>query len=72
MALVLSLNRIRTALEQLRLHASLDNALRWVERHPQAVVAGALVLAMAALLLQTPSESAAELDSYNDETPLFV
>lgn len=64
-------DKIRSALKDIDLPPSLEKAARWVERHPRAALAGALVLVMAAMLAQTPAE-AIEHDAYNGETPLFV
>ena len=67
----LTWDSIRTNLNEYQLPPHLERLLRWVERHPQAVLAGALIVLMALALAQTPSESA-EADTYNGETPLFV
>ncbi|MFQ5694770.1 MAG: hypothetical protein ACE5HB_02160 [Terriglobia bacterium] len=63
--------RIRTSVEGFPLPASLEKATRWVERHPRTVISGALVVALALLLAQSPAEPV-EHDAYNGETPLFV
>jgi hypothetical protein len=72
MKLLQTWDTMRTTLEEFFLPPSMEKALRWVERHPQAVVAGAMVLVMAVLLAQTPAEHTVEHDAYNGETPLFV
>jgi hypothetical protein len=46
--------------------------VRWVERHPKAVVATVVIVALGVLLAQTPGETPAEAEPYNGETPLFV
>ncbi|MFQ5777803.1 MAG: hypothetical protein ACE5IP_07325 [Terriglobia bacterium] len=63
---------LRGTLEGVGLPPAMETALRWVERHPRTVVTGALVVAMAVLLAQSPQKPLAELDAYNGETPLFV
>ncbi len=63
---------IQAKLEEFDLPPYLENTLRWVERHPRTVMAGALVLLMAAALTQVPGEPPVEKDAYNDEVPLFV
>jgi hypothetical protein len=62
---------IRTTVEDTGLPSYLEKMVQWVERHPRAIAAGALVLVMAVALSQTP-ETPAEQDAYNGETPLFV
>ena len=71
MKLLQSWDSIRTNLSEYRLPPHLERLLRWVERHPQAVLAGALIVLTAVALTQTPSEST-EADPYSGETPLFV
>lgn len=63
---------IHTSLREFGLPPIVEHAARWVERHPKTVLAGALVLAMAVLLTQSPADAAADPDPYNGETPLFV
>ncbi len=72
MKLLESWDTEETTVPEFNLPPLLEKTLRWVERHPRAVVAGALVLVMAALLSQVPSETKPEPDAYNGETPLFV
>jgi hypothetical protein len=72
MKLLRTWDTIRTTVEEFNLPPYLERTVQWLERHPRAVVAGALVVVMAALLTQIPSESALEQDAYNGETPLFV
>lgn len=72
MKLLQTWDTMRTTLEEFILPPSIEKAVRWVERHPQAVVAGAMVIVMAVLLAQTPGEHTVEHDAYNDEIPLFV
>jgi hypothetical protein len=63
---------IHTSLREFGLPPIVERAARWVERHPKTVLAGALVLAMAVLLTQSPGDAAGDPDPYNGETPLFV
>jgi len=63
---------VQSTLQAFNLPPSVEKALRWVERHPQAVVAAAAVLVMAVVLAQAPPDTAAEQDAYSDEIPLFV
>lgn len=63
---------VQSTIQAFNLPPSVEKALRWVERHPQAVVAAAAVLVMAVLLAQAPADTAADHDAYSDETPLFV
>lgn len=63
---------LRAAVKEVRLPPGVETALRWVESHPRTVVTGALVVAMAVLLAQSPQKSLAEPDAYNGENPLFV
>ncbi|MDA2913492.1 hypothetical protein MYX77_05970 [Acidobacteriia bacterium AH_259_A11_L15] len=69
-----ALETLRSTLEYFELPPYLENALRWVERHPRTVLAGtgALVVLLTVALSQTPAESPAEQDAYNGEVPLFV
>ncbi|MFQ5662370.1 MAG: hypothetical protein ACE5HL_00865 [Terriglobia bacterium] len=60
---------LAATLERFDLPRRLEKALRWVEGHPRAVVAGTLILVTAVMLAQTPT---VEPDAYNGETPLFV
>lgn len=73
--LLKTLDAIQTRLEEfdvLDLPPYVARVVRWVERHPKTVVAGALVVLMAVALTQTPSEQPAESDAYSDHTPLFI
>jgi hypothetical protein len=63
---------VETRLEEFALPPILEKVAHWVVRHPQAVVAGALVVLMAVVLAQSPSDTSAEADPYVGETPLFV
>lgn len=67
-----SWDSVRATLEKFDLPPYLEKAVRWAERHPRAIAAGALALAMAVLLAQAPGETPTEHDAYNGETPLFV
>ena len=73
--LLKTLDAIQTRLEEfdvLDLPPYVAKVVRWVERHPKTVVAGALVVLMAVALTQTPSEQPVESDAYSDHTPLFI
>lgn len=72
MKLLETWDTIQTSLEEFALPPSVERAVNWVERHPRAVVAGAMVVVLAVLLAQTPAEHSVEHDAYGDETPLFV
>ena len=72
MKLLQTWDTIRTTVEEFRLPPYLEKTVLWLERHPRAVVAGALVVVMAALLTQIPAEHPVEQEAYNGETPLFV
>lgn len=66
---------IQTKLEEfdlLDLPPYVAKVVRWVERHPKTVLAGALVVLMAVALTQTPGEQPLESDAYADHTPLFI
>lgn len=63
---------IQTKLEEFDLPPYLEKAVRWVERHPRTVIAGALVVLMAVALTQSPGEQPVEHDAYADQTPLFI
>ena len=69
---LLNWDTIRTTLDAFEAPPYLEKAVLWLERHPRAVLAGALVVAMAVVLAQTPAEQTVEYDAYNGETPLFV
>jgi len=73
--LLKTLDAIQTRLEEfdvLDLPPYVAKVVRWVERHPKTVAAGALVVLMAVALTQTPSEQPVESDAYSDHTPLFI
>jgi hypothetical protein len=72
MKLLQTWDTIRTTVEEFSLPPYLERTVQWLERHPRAVVAGALVVVMAALLTQVPAESPVDQDAYNGEAPLFV
>jgi hypothetical protein len=69
---LLTWDTVQTTLEAFEAPEWLEKAVAWLERHPRAVLAGAMVVAMAVLLAQTPGEGSVEHDAYNGETPLFV
>ncbi len=71
-AVKLGWDTVHTSLREFGLPPMVERVARWVERHPKTVLAGALVLAMAVLLTQSPSDAATDPDPYNGETPLFV
>ena len=81
--LLKTLDAIQTRLEEfdvMDLPPYVAKAVRWVDRHPKtvaagapaALMAGALVVLMAVALTQTPSEQPVESDAYSDHTPLFI
>lgn len=70
--LKLDWDTLRTPLKEFGLPPFVERAARWVERHPKAVLAGALIVTLTVLLAQTPAEQSAEADPYSGETPLFV
>ena len=73
--LLKTLDAIQTRLEEfdvMDLPPYVAKVVRWVERHPKTVVAGALVVLMAVALTQPPSEQPVESDAYSDHTPLFI
>jgi len=73
--LLKTLDAIQTRLEEfdvLDLPPYVARVVRWVERHPKTVVAGALVVLMAVALTQTPGEQPVGSDAYSDHTPLFI
>ncbi|HKZ52586.1 MAG TPA: hypothetical protein VJ085_04825 [Candidatus Acidoferrales bacterium] len=72
MKLLQTWDTIRTTVEEFSLPPYLEKTAQWLERHPRAVIAGTLVVVMAALLTQIPAENPVEPDAYNGETPLFV
>jgi hypothetical protein len=72
MKLLKTWDTIRTSLNAFSLPPALEKSVRWIERHPRAVVATALVVTLALLLTQSPGEQTSEADAYNGETPLFV
>lgn len=71
MKLLKSWDTIRTSWQSFDLPPYLAAAARWVQRHPQAVVATVVIVALGVLLTQTP-EATGEPEPYNGETPLFV
>jgi len=72
MKLLRTWDTVESKLEEFSLPPALERLARWVVRHPQAVVAGALVVLMAVALAQSPAEAKAEAEPYGGETPLFV
>jgi len=72
MKLLRTWDTVETRLEEFALPPALEKIAHWVVRHPQAVVAGALVVLMAVVLAQSPADAKAEVDPYGGETPLFV
>lgn len=72
MKLLRTWDTVETTLEEFSLPPSVEKVARWVERHPRAVLAGALVLVMAVLLAQVPDEKPDEVEAYDGQTPLFV
>ncbi|MBI4466239.1 MAG: hypothetical protein HY656_02270 [Acidobacteria bacterium] len=63
---------IRNSLDLFDLPPYLVKVVRWVERHPRTVLAGAVVVLMAVALTQSPAEQPVESDPYADHTPLFI
>ena len=72
MKLLRNWDTVETKLEEFALPPALEKIARWVESHPRAVLAGALVVLMAVVLAQSPADSTSEADPYSGETPLFV
>lgn len=72
MTLTKTWDTLRTTLEEFDLPPYLVKSLRWMERHPRTVLAGAVLIMMAVALTQTPSEQPVAHEPYGDETPLFV
>jgi len=70
--LLKSLDAIRNTLDAFDLPPYLEKVVRWVERHPKTVLAGAVVVLMAVALTQTPHEQPVESDAYSDTSPLFI
>jgi len=63
---------VETTHREFALSPALERIIRWVERHPRTVLAGALVAVMAVVLAQLPVQRSVEYDAYSGETPLFV
>jgi hypothetical protein len=72
MKLLRTWDTVENRLQEFVLPPALEKIARWVESHPRAVLAGALVLLMAVVLAQSPADSESEADPYGGETPLFV
>ena len=72
MKLLRTWDTVETKLQEFALPPALEKVARWVESHPRAVLAAALVVLMAVVLTQSPADPKSEADSYSGETPLFV
>ena len=72
MRLLRTWDTVENKLEEFALPPALEKIARWVESHPRAVLAGALVVLMAVVLAQSPADAKSEMDAYGGETPLFV